>query len=177
MLTPEQLTNNIDANLLANLKMKVEGKVNRYGIVMKIIKILPYKNGKISNDSFMVSVKYELEYECLLLSLEKGLEIIGVIQDIAKGIIFAISGPLKIAVLFHLINDNIFKIEDFNIILIENNKKLTIGDHIKISIVNSNNNINEDYLLVVGKLIDMASNEEIKIFNKHEEEIEDQQFI
>lgn len=167
-LLPEQINGNIDDNILNNLRVKVEGKIDENGIVIKINRLIDYTYGMIDKTNFMGTTVYTVKYECLLCSPIKSLEIIGVVDNIVKGYIIGRNGPVIIVVEFNNINPQIFEISNNTIVDLQTKKPIEKGNYIKVSIININNNLGEKNIVVMCKLLSFASEDEITHF--HEEQ-------
>ena len=67
LLHPYQMDNKIYINLKKNLEKKLIGKCfSNYGYVVKIIKILSYKDGIIEAENTESSALFDLEFSCKL---------------------------------------------------------------------------------------------------------------
>lgn len=163
-LLPNQINGNMDSHILDNLKAKIEGKAIDNGIVLKINRIIEYGDGIIDKANFMGTVVFPVKYECFICSPLKNLEITCVVKNIIKGYLICSNGPVIIAIQFNNI-DNKFEIYD-NTIINKNGTKIEKGDFLKISIISINNNLGEKNIIVMGRLIDLATPNEIKIFNE-----------
>jgi DNA-directed RNA polymerase subunit E'/Rpb7 len=164
-LLPEQIDGDMDAHLLENLRSKVEGKCMENGIVLRVNKIIDYDYGMIDKANFMGTTVYNIKYECFICSPTKELEIICVLENIVKGYLIGRNGPIVIAVQFNNIDTRKFKIADNNIYNIKTDTPLKKGDHIRVSIINVNNNLGEKNIITVCKLIGMAGKEDVRKFN------------
>lgn len=165
-LLPEQIDGNLDEHLLTNLKKAIEGRANSHGIVLKINRIIDYDYGIIDQINFMGTTVYNVKYECFLCSPTKNLEIVCIVDNIIKKFLLARNGPVQIAVQFHNIDTQRFKVVDNDIINIKTNDPLKKGDYIKVSIININNNMGKKTIMTICKLINIAEEEEIDRFKK-----------
>src|SRR5215813_13808900 len=75
-LLPNQLTNNLDNEILKNLKYRIEGKVGKNGLVIRIISLKSYDYGIISTADFSGATIYRVKYECLLCTIVRDTDII-----------------------------------------------------------------------------------------------------
>lgn len=165
-LLPEQINANMDDHLLQNLKTKIEGKSIDNGIVLKINRLIDYNYGMIDKANFMGTTVYTVKYECFLCSPVKNLEIICVLDSIVKGYLIGRNGPVIIAIEFNNIDTQKFQISGTNIIYLKNKKPIQKGDHIKVSIISINNNLEEKNIVTICKLLNIANSDEIKSFNE-----------
>lgn len=164
-LLPNQINGNMDSHILDNLRAKIEGKAIDNGIVLKINRIIEYGDGIIDKANFMGTVVFPVKYECFICSPLKNLEITCIVKNIIKGYLICNNGPVIIAIQFNNIDNNKFEIED-NTISNKNGNKIEKGDYLKISIISINNNLGEKNIIVMGRLINLASVNEIKVFNE-----------
>ncbi|BCS83179.1 putative DNA-directed RNA polymerase subunit [Cotonvirus japonicus] len=165
-LLPNQMDSNIDEYLLKNLEAKVKGKITKDGIVLKINRIIDYDNGIITKTNFAGTAVYNVSYECLICSPTKNLSVICVVENIIKGYIICVNGPVIIAILFNNIDTQKFKLDNGNVVYLHNEKPIEKGDYVKVSIINIKNNLNEKRITAISKLLDLASNDEIKLFKE-----------
>lgn len=167
-ILPSQMDSNIDEHLFTNLKNSIKGKVIENGVVIDVMKILDYDYGTIDPTNFMTTVIYPVKYECFLCSPIKDLEITCIIESFIKGYIIAKNGPLVIVISYNVDESKKFTITDNNVVHIEKNKILSPGDYIRVRIINFINNISENNITSICKLVDLASSSEISKFKKEQ---------
>lgn len=167
-LFPEQINANIDSHLLDNLKSKMEGKTDENGFIVKINKLIDYDYGMIDKTTFMATTIYRVKYECLLCSPVKDLEMICVVDNIIKGFLIAHNGPVIAAIQFNNVDTQKFEISGDNIIHIKTKKQIEKKDHLKVSIININNNLGEKEIVTLCKLMDLATERDIEQFNEEQ---------
>jgi DNA-directed RNA polymerase subunit E'/Rpb7 len=167
-LLPNQINGNIDDHILDNLKAKMEGKSNEFGIIIKINHIIFYDYGIIPKSNFSTTVVYHVTFECLLCSPNKNLEVICVVDNIIKGFLICRNGPVRIAIQFNNIDFQKFEVKGDNIIYLKSKSEIVKGDYLKIVIINVNYNIGQNYIVTIGKLLDMASETEIATFEEEQ---------
>lgn len=172
-LLPHQITPDIDNHLLQNLTTKIKGKTTANGIVIRIYRLIDYEYGNIDKDNFTGIVNYVVRYECLLCSPVKDLEIICVTDNIVKGYLVSVNGPVTIAVQYSNIDINKFSIEGNNIKHNKSGKIISRGDYIKVSVINVNSNMGETNIIALCKLVDLASEEDIKRYKEDQRLISD----
>lgn len=173
VLSPNQLNNNLNENIFNNLKKKVEGKTGEHGIIVKVNKLINYDYGMIEKANFSGSVIYKVNYDCLLCSPIKNLEIICQINNFVKGLIVTSNGPIIAVVQTNNINSQIFSVNNNDFIITKSNIPLKKKDFIKISIISYKVNLGEPNITCLGKLLDIASSNEIKIYNDQQALIND----
>lgn len=173
-LLAEQVDANMDDHLLNNLRNKIEKKAIDSGIVLRITKIINYKHGIIDKINFMGTTVYSVLYECFICSPVKDLEIICVVRNIIKGYIIASNGPIMIAIQFNNIDNTIFEINNDDIqVKMDIKKKIQKDDYLKVSIININNNLGQENILVICKLINLATPDEIDMYKRDQKMVVD----
>jgi len=165
-LLPSQLDAEMDDHLLTNLVQKVKGKVIENGIVIKIHRLIDYDNGIIDKTGLTGDVKFDIKYECLLCLPIAHLEIVCVISNMFKGFIVAQNGPVIIIIQDINIDTNKFTVSQSGIVYDETKKKIGKGDFIKVSVINTDSNKNDNNITAICKLIDIANRDEIKRYNE-----------
>jgi DNA-directed RNA polymerase subunit E'/Rpb7 len=83
-----------------------------------------------------------------------------------KGFIVAQNGPVIIIIQEINIDTNKFTISPSGIIHDETKKKISKGDHIKVSVINTDSNKNDNNITAICKLLDVATRDEIKRYNE-----------
>ena len=170
ILHPYQMNNDLYINLKKNLIDKVENKCIKDGYIIKVYKILEYKNGILEAENFTGSAVYTVKYLAKICIALKESIIIGKISSYIPSANFALadfgSEPI-IKIIFTKNNKDIdmnnFIIKnDKNIIHIKSQKILDINDHIKIQLKTIRFFQNDNVISCIGHLIDLATDEEIK---------------
>ncbi len=169
VLKPNQLNGNLEENILKNLKRKVEKIAIANGIVIKVEKIIKYDYGTIDKQDFRAEVSYNVSYDCLFCSPVENLEIICVVNNLPKGYIIAKNGPVCVGILHSQIDQQKFKIINDTITIIGKNRPLAKGDYLRVSIINRNINPGEQNIITVCKLLDIATDAEIKSYKKDQQ--------
>lgn len=172
-LLPEQINGNMDKHLLNNLKVKIEGKSNDNGIVLKVNRLIDYDYGMIDKVNFMGTTVYLVKYECFICSPIKNLEMICVLENIVKGYLIAKNGPVIVAIQFNNIDTQKFEISDNTIVVSKTKKPIAKGDYLKVSVISINNNAGEKNIVTMCKLLNLATKEEIRSFEEDQMMITD----
>lgn len=165
VLLPSQINADMDKFLLENLKSKIEKKAIDYGIVLQINRLIDYDYGMVDKNNFMANIVYNVKYECFICSPVKNLEIVCVLDNIIKGYLIGRNGPVLVAIQFNNIDTQKFQINGDTIIHTKTKEQIKKGDHLKVSIININNNLGENNIVTMCKLIDFADKDEIRRFN------------
>lgn len=165
-LLPEQINGSFDTHLMENLKAKVERKSNENGIVLKVNRLIDYNYGMIDKANFMGTTVYQVKYECFLCSPVKDLEMVCILDNIVKGFLIGRNGPVTIAVQFNNIDIQKFGINGNNITHLKSKKIIQKGDYLKVTVININNNLGEENIMTICKLINLADKDDIKRFEE-----------
>ena len=188
-LLPDQINQNIDENLLKNLKTKVEGKSTENGIEIKIVRLIDYNYGIIDKSNFMGTTVFKVKYECFVCAPVADLEIVCLINNIVKGYYVASNGPLVVVIPINNIDFQKFEISNDMIQRkhkedSEDTKETIVkGQYVKVSIINIKNNYGDAIIVSMCKLIDIASDAEIEKFKgdqntlSNKTEIDSDEFI
>ena len=107
------------------------------------------------------SAIYNISYHCRICIPIENTIIISIIKMVNPDLIVAINGPLLIFIPKNNVDNNIWDIPD-NYNHKKSNKKLTIGDYIKIQITDKRINQGDSQIKVMGKLLDFATDSEIE---------------
>ena len=104
-------------------------------------------------------------YKRQVCSPVKNLSIICLVENIVKGYIIAKNGPVIVAIPFNNIDSDKFQLTNGNIVYKNNSNNIQKGDYVKVSIINIKTNLNEKKITTIAKLLDMATNDEIKSYD------------
>lgn len=165
-LLAKQVNADMDRHLLDNLRDKIEKKVIDNGIVMRINRLIDYDYGVIDKSNFMGTTVYNVKYECFICSPTKNLEIVCVVDNIIRGYLIGRNGPVIIAISTNNIDTQKFSINGDTIINIKTKNAIQKGDYLKVSIINVNINLGELHIVVLCKLLNMATKDEIANFKE-----------
>lgn len=162
-LLPYQLNNELYLHLKKNLQNKIEKKCIDIGYVCKIKDIIDYKNGYLLPEDLTGNIMFKITYNAKMCIPIIGIQIVCKVEQIMKSIIYAVNGPLHIAIKYSTINTNLFNISNKgDIVYKKNNKQLAPSDYIKITINAKRSYNGDDSIGVMGYLDDIATNDEIK---------------
>jgi DNA-directed RNA polymerase subunit E'/Rpb7 len=164
-LKPYHMNSDILNNMLKVLKNKIEKKCNKNGYIDTVYKIVNYSEGIIPSVNLNAAANYEVSYECKIYMPIENSIIIGLIRIINPELIIAVNGPILIFIVkakdsIDTTIWNIFNNYENKI----NNKKLAIGDHVKIHITDKKINKNDVQIIALGKLLDYATEDEINTY-------------
>lgn len=184
-LLASQMCGDIDEHIFKNLKNKVEGRIIDAGMVIRINKILDYSHGVIGNINFMGSANHMVKYECYMCSPSIDSEFICKIVNFVNGYIICENGPITAVIPGNSIDKHKFAVDGSNITHIDSKKILANDDHLRVSVINIKQNSGNRKMVVMANLMDLATNNDIKMFNQDEsiitggddEEIDSNDFI
>lgn len=164
-LLPEQIDGDLESHLFKNLLRKVEGKTTQYGIVIQVKKIVDFKNGIIDGTNFSGTTVYTVVYDCFICSPVPGLEIICRVQSIINGYIVCANGPVIIAISIDEIDSQFFRAEQ-DAVFDTNGRQIMPMDYIRVSVTNTQSNLGQKEITVIGKLLNFANDDEIREFEQ-----------
>lgn len=160
-LDPYHMNSDIRNNMKIVLKKKVEKKCNKNGFIDEVFKILEFSDGIMKPENLDGSAIYNISYHCRICIPIENTIIIGVIKMVNPDLIVVINGPLLIFIPKNNVDTNIWDIQE-NYNHKKNNKKLIIGDYVKIQIADKRINQRDSQIKVMGKLLDFVSDDEIE---------------
>ena len=174
MLQPTQMDNKMYLHLKTNLINKLVGKCyQNYGNIIKIYKIEEISEGIIEAEDSSCSAKIITKFSCKLCLPAKNKEIICKIDRINKALISGINGPIKAIITPEAINREKFITDnERNVRIISNSKILEQNIYIKVLILQSTFRNNDVDIIAMAFLQDIATPEEIKIYEKEMLEIQ-----
>jgi len=181
VIHPAQMGAQIEEHLLENLKNKVERRTIDTGIIIHVDRIVEYRSGIIDRTNFSANAIYWVKYECLLCAPTKNLEMICLVENIIKGYLIARNGPVVVAIEFSSIDPQTFEIVNGQVRHLKLGSLVQRGDHLRVVIINVNMNLGETNVVALCKLLDYASQDEVKEFQEEQrmlqEPDQDEEFI
>ena len=168
-LLPSQMDGNLEEHLLSNLKNKVENRPFTKGFIIRVIRKLEISNGIIDKSNFTGTAVIPVKFECYICSPLKDMEIICSYENIVKGFILTSNGPVKMTILYNQIDTNKFSItkdseNDDQLIYNKTKEKVEIGTYVRVAIISVADNPSKKQISSIGKLLDIATNDEKKAF-------------
>jgi len=177
LLEPYQMNSDILHHLKFNLEKKVEKKCNLHGYIEKVYKITNYSDGYMIPENLSGSAIYNISYYCkLCIPIENSI-IIGQIKVINQELIVANNGPIMIFIPRNNI-DSTYWNNTLTYININTNKPLEIDNYACIQILNKKINNNDTQIKTIGKLLELATEDQVnQYFKFSEENIDETNFI
>jgi DNA-directed RNA polymerase subunit E'/Rpb7 len=164
-LYPHQMDSELYLNLKKNLKNSLEGKCNKYGFIHKIIRIEDYSENIINPENFSGNAVYNIQYIANICIPIVKTVIIACVDDFNKRLLLGKNGPINAIIKITDMNPNVFSVKPDGSILIESlGKNLERGDYIKVVIDGKKFSPGDDKIGVMGKVLDIANQEEIDKF-------------
>jgi len=160
-LEPYHMNSDIRNNMKNILKKKIEKKCNKNGFIDEVYKILEYSDGIMVAENLNGAAIYNISYHCRICIPIENTFIIGNIKMVNPDLIVAVNGPLFIFIPKSYVDTNIWDIPD-NFMHKKVNKKLAIGNFVKIQIVDKRINQGDSQIKIMGKLFDFVSEEEVE---------------
>lgn len=175
ILKPHQMNDDLYLSLRKNLVDKIEGKCTKDGFIIKIYKIIEYKNGVIEPENFTGSAVYDVTYLAKICSILKETIIVAKITSYVPNAGFALSDFGSIVKIIFTknerdINSKVFSIgNDKNILYIPTQKKLGVNDYVKIQIKSIKFSPNDTVIKCMGYLDNIATLEDIELYSYKDE--------
>lgn len=168
LLHPYQMDNKIYLHLKKNLENKIVGRCfSKYGYIVKIIKIIKYKDGLIEAENTESSALFDLEFSCKICAPLKNMTIICQIDKVNKLLITAVNGPILVVITNDRINNEVFFKDKNNNIRYtsgETSNILQPNDFIKVTLQTIQFYDGDEKIKAIGFIEGMASEEEMKSF-------------
>ena len=173
MLNPTQMDNKIYLHLKNNLHNKLVGKCYlNFGFITNIYKLEEISEGIIEAEDPTCSAKIVIKFSCRLCFPPKNKYIICKIDRMNKALISAINGPIKVIITQDKINkEQFFTDADRNIHIKKTKESLAPDMIVKILILSSTFGNYDNSILSIGYLQDLATPDEIKLYNDDETNI------
>lgn len=161
LLKPHQMNSDIKNNLKTNLEEKVGKKCNKNGYIDKVHKIIDYGDGEMPPENLSGCAIYSTVYLCRICMPMENTIIIGQVQVINPVLILAKNGPIYIFIPRENVDNSVFDVTN-DFMHIKSKKKLKTNQYVKVHIVNKKINKGDSQINTMGRLIDIASENEVK---------------
>jgi DNA-directed RNA polymerase subunit E'/Rpb7 len=179
-LQPYQMNSNIYQNIKENLTNRVAGKCITEGYVCKIYQVTEYEDPEIIAENFNALAVYDVKYIARICNPVHGSIITVRITEINKAIIEAWNGPIQAIVEITKYNPNFFFINSYGDLChkmkldvdkkkgkvddndIKKGKVLNKDDCVKLLVTSKKYNMNDNSILVLGVIDNIASDVEIE---------------
>ena len=148
---------NLSNNLIKYIKNEVEGKCNKHGFIKPgSVKLVKYSSGLVKCDN----VIFDVVYECSVCNPVEGMVIEdAVVKDITKaGIRAEISDYEKTPLVIFITRDHHYNNNFFSTIKEK--------DLIKIRIIGQRFELNDEYISVIGELVNKSSKKNRLVIKK-----------
>ena len=156
------MNSDIEDNMTIVLQQKVESKCNRYGFIEKVHNIEQYDEDIILPENFSGSATYKISYHCNIIIPIENTIIIGNIKAINPELVIVINGPIVVFIPKANIDTNIWDVgNDFTD---KKNVPLKQNDSVKVHLEKVKINQGDIQIKCIGRLMDRASENEIKDF-------------
>ena len=163
-----QMDNKIYLHLKKNLEKKIVGRCfSKYGYIVKVIKILNYKDGVIEAENTESSALFDLEFSCKICAPLKNTSIICQVDKVNKLLITAINGPILVVITNDRINtESFFKDKNNNIRYKKGDTSniLLPNDFIKVTLQTIQFYDGDEKIKAIGFIDGMATEEEMTSF-------------
>ncbi len=178
-IEPYYMNSDIKNNIKTVLKKKVEKKCNKNGFIDEVYRILEFSDGFMPAENLNGNAIINITYHCKICIPIENTIIIGNIKVINNELVVAINGPIMIFIPKEQVDSNIWEVLD-KYINKKTKDKLSVGNYVKIQIIEKRINQNDSQIKVIGKLLDIATDDEVAkyfgskiVIEKKEEEIKE----
>ena len=160
-IQPHQLNSDIKNIMKLVLRKKVEKKCNKYGFIDEVYKILNYYEADMRPENLSGCCNFDVEFHCKICIPVINTQIIASIKAINQVLVLASNGPIMVFIPKSNIDDNIWDSYD-NFIHKKSKELLKVNSFVKIEVVNARINQLDYQIKVIGKLVDFATDNEVK---------------
>lgn len=164
-LLPSQMNSNLYSHLKRNIEMRVLGKCNNVGLFIKVEKLIKYDENEINIENFTSNAEYSVTFlatVCIPLpDTEVILRVEKTICEHGNYLLNAGNGALS-CVLSVKNNSHFLSMKNSKIYIAKYDKYIEVGNYIKILIKNKRSDPRDEKIGIAGKIIDIATEEEIK---------------
>ena len=160
-IEPYHMNSKIKTEIMGVLKKKVEKKCNKNGFIDEVYRIVEYSDGMMPPENLNGGAIYNITYHCKICIPVENTVLIGKVRVINNEIVIASNGPIMFFIPKEHIDINTWDVSD-GYIHKTKKTKLTNEDYIKIQIVDKRINQNDSQIKSIGRLIDLATMEDVE---------------
>ena len=155
-IEPYHMNSDIKNNMKIVLKNKVEKKCNKIGFIDEVYRIIEYSDGIMPAENLNGGAIYNITYHCKICIPIENTILIGEVKVINQEVVVAINGPIMFFLPKEHVDNNTWDIPD-GYMNKTTNKKLQVGDYVKIQIINKRINMNDNNIKCIGRLVDNSN--------------------
>ena len=160
-IEPHYFNADIRNNMEHILKQKIEKKCNKNGYVDEIYEIVEYSDGIMVPENLSGGAVFNIKYHCRLCYPIINSIIIAQVRKITYELIICINGPLYIFIPKEKIDQSYWNISD-NFKNKINGKHLELNMYVQVLIIDKRINQHDKKIKAEGKMMNIASEEEIR---------------
>ena len=177
-IKPHMMNSDIKNNMKLVLRKKIEKICNKQGFIDEVFKIESYIEEDISPENLSGSVNYNIAYHCRICIPIENTLIIAQVKAINQELVLASNGPIMIFIPKDNIDSKVWDVAD-NFLHIKSKTNLKDNNYIKVQILNKRINHGDFQIKAIAKLIDFATEKEVKDFynSNLNEEVEDNYIV
>lgn len=177
-IKPHMMNSDIKNNMKLVLRKKVEKICNKQGFIDEVFKIESYIEEDIAPENLSGSVNYNIAYHCRICIPIENTQIIAQVKAINQELVLASNGPIMIFIPKDNIDSKVWDVTE-NFLHLKTRTKLKDNNYIKVEILNKRINQGDFQIKAIAKLIDFATEKEVKDFynSNINEEIEDNYIV
>lgn len=177
-IKPHMMNSDIKNNMKLVLRKKVEKICNKQGFIDEVFKIESYIEEDIAPENLSGSVNYNIAYHCRICIPIENTQIIAQVKAINQELVLASNGPIMIFIPKDNIDSKVWDATE-NFLHLKTRTKLKDNNYIKVEIINKRINQGDFQIKAIAKLIDFATEKEVKDFynSNINEEVEDNYIV
>ena len=177
-IKPHMMNSDIKNNMKLVLRKKVEKICNKQGFIDEVFKIESYIEEDIAPENLSGSVNYNIAYHCRICIPIENTQIIAQVKAINQELVLASNGPIMIFIPKNNIDSKVWDVTE-NFLHLKTRTKLKDNNYIKVEIINKRINQGDFQIKAIAKLIDFATEKEVKDFYNSDinEEVEDNYIV
>ena len=177
-IKPHMMNSDIKNNMKLVLRKKVEKICNKQGFIDEVFKIESYIEEDIAPENLSGSVNYNIAYHCRICIPIENTQIIAQVKAINQELVLASNGPIMIFIPKDNIDSKVWDATE-NFLHLKTRTKLKDNNYIKVEIINKRINQGDFQIKAIAKLIDFATEKEVKDFYNSDinEEVEDNYIV
>ena len=164
---------NVTKTLLNNLKQDVEKKCTADYYVVSVNKITYMEEGMIDRHNSTAHAIYLVRYSAYICSPTKGQNIVVMYDSAVPDKLLVKNDPIYAFVSHDEVPKNIFGVENNNIIYKAENRPIGKDDYLVVQVERTEFVQNSRQIIVKAKLLNVASEKEIKLYKKQQQNLLD----
>lgn len=162
-IKPNQMNSDIKNIIKMTLRKKVEKKCNKNGFIDEVYRIEDSEAMDMEPENLSGCCNFQVSFHCRICIPIENTQLVVQIKNLNQVLILAVNGPIMIFIPKENIDLDTWDIYD-HFLHKKSKEVLKVNNFVKVEVVKARINQLDYQIKVIGKLLDFATEEEVKNF-------------